>query len=84
MRSHQMLFIAVMFPFILFRLFPTDLFELFIDVGHYVRDLAAYEALRTKVSLYTVRKQILNGFIHLFSWFWGCKMKRNIALFWDK
>ncbi|XP_070691003.1 serine/threonine-protein kinase Nek10 [Pempheris klunzingeri] len=35
------------------RLFPTDLFELFIDVGHYVRDLAAYEALRTKVSLYT-------------------------------
>ncbi|XP_074508974.1 serine/threonine-protein kinase Nek10 [Sebastes fasciatus] len=35
------------------RLFPTDLFELFIDVGHYVRDLAAYERLQTKVSLYT-------------------------------
>ncbi|XP_039475575.1 serine/threonine-protein kinase Nek10 isoform X2 [Oreochromis aureus] len=35
------------------RLFPTDLFELFIDVGHYVRDLAAYEGLQTKVSLYT-------------------------------
>ncbi|XP_024917349.1 serine/threonine-protein kinase Nek10 isoform X2 [Cynoglossus semilaevis] len=34
------------------RLFPTDLFELFIDVGHYVRDLAAYERLQTKVSLY--------------------------------
>ncbi|KAG7216469.1 hypothetical protein INR49_001955 [Caranx melampygus] len=35
------------------RLFPTDLFELFIDVGHYVRDLTAYEGLQTKVSLYT-------------------------------
>ncbi|TMS11202.1 Serine/threonine-protein kinase Nek10 [Larimichthys crocea] len=35
------------------RLFPTDLFELFIDVGHYVRDLAAYEGLQTKVSFYT-------------------------------
>ncbi|XP_041844531.1 serine/threonine-protein kinase Nek10 [Melanotaenia boesemani] len=35
------------------RLFPTDLFELFIDVGHYVRDLTAYEGLQTKVSLFT-------------------------------
>uniref|UniRef100_A0A8P4GHX8 NIMA-related kinase 10 n=1 Tax=Dicentrarchus labrax TaxID=13489 RepID=A0A8P4GHX8_DICLA len=35
------------------RLFPTDLFELFIDVGHYVRDLTAYERLQTKVSLYS-------------------------------
>ncbi|KAK5600366.1 hypothetical protein CRENBAI_025249 [Crenichthys baileyi] len=35
------------------RLFPTDLFELFIDVGHYVRDLTAYEELQTQVSLYT-------------------------------
>ncbi|XP_029306527.1 LOW QUALITY PROTEIN: serine/threonine-protein kinase Nek10 [Cottoperca gobio] len=35
------------------RLFPTDLFELFIDVGHYVRDLTAYKGLQTKVSLYT-------------------------------
>ncbi|XP_029958129.1 serine/threonine-protein kinase Nek10 [Salarias fasciatus] len=35
------------------RLFPTDLFELFIDVGHYVRDLSAYEALQTQISLYT-------------------------------
>ncbi|XP_034409576.1 serine/threonine-protein kinase Nek10 [Cyclopterus lumpus] len=35
------------------RLFPTDLFELFIDVGHYVRELAAYEGLQTNVSLYT-------------------------------
>lgn len=45
--------------FIHFRLFPTDLFELFIDVGHYVRDLTAYDRLQTRVSLYTVRKQIL-------------------------
>ncbi|KAI9999845.1 hypothetical protein NQD34_011688 [Periophthalmus magnuspinnatus] len=35
------------------RLFPTDLFELFIDVGHYVRDLTAYETLQVKVSLYS-------------------------------
>ncbi|XP_029928077.1 serine/threonine-protein kinase Nek10 [Myripristis murdjan] len=34
------------------RLFPTDLFELFIDVGHYVRDLTAYEGLQAKVLLY--------------------------------
>uniref|UniRef100_A0AAV2MGK1 non-specific serine/threonine protein kinase n=1 Tax=Knipowitschia caucasica TaxID=637954 RepID=A0AAV2MGK1_KNICA len=37
------------------RLFPTDLFELFIDVGHYVRDLSAYETLQDKVSLYSCR-----------------------------
>ncbi|CAB1415296.1 unnamed protein product [Pleuronectes platessa] len=30
-----------------------DLFEMFIDVGHCVRDLTAYEGLQTKVSLYT-------------------------------
>ncbi|XP_062421680.1 serine/threonine-protein kinase Nek10 [Pungitius pungitius] len=35
------------------RLFSTDLFEPFIDVGHYVRDLAAYDGLQTKVSFYT-------------------------------
>eukprot|EP00063_Salmo_salar_P081349 XP_014056184.1 PREDICTED: serine/threonine-protein kinase Nek10 [Salmo salar] len=35
------------------RLFPTDLFELFIDVGHYVRDITVYEALQAKVCLYT-------------------------------
>uniref|UniRef100_A0A8C7M150 NIMA-related kinase 10 n=1 Tax=Oncorhynchus mykiss TaxID=8022 RepID=A0A8C7M150_ONCMY len=35
------------------RLFPTDLFEMFIDVGHYVRDITVYEALQAKVSLYT-------------------------------
>ncbi|XP_057689836.1 serine/threonine-protein kinase Nek10 isoform X1 [Corythoichthys intestinalis] len=35
------------------RLFPADLYEAFIDVGHYVRDLEAYEALRVKVSQYS-------------------------------
>ena len=29
---------------------------MFIDVGHYVRDLTAYQALQAAVSLYTVRK----------------------------
>ena len=27
----------------LFRLFPTELFEMFIDVGHYVTDIDAYK-----------------------------------------
>ncbi|KAJ3597442.1 hypothetical protein NHX12_000967 [Muraenolepis orangiensis] len=35
------------------RLFPTELFEMFIDVGHYVRDLTAYDPLQATVSLYT-------------------------------
>ncbi|KAJ7985422.1 hypothetical protein DPEC_G00351880 [Dallia pectoralis] len=35
------------------RLFPADLFEMFIDVGHYVRDITAYESLQAKVSLYS-------------------------------
>ncbi|KAL0984816.1 hypothetical protein UPYG_G00147330 [Umbra pygmaea] len=35
------------------RLFPSNLFEMFIDVGHYIRDITAYEALQAKVSLYT-------------------------------
>uniref|UniRef100_A0A671ENH6 Serine/threonine-protein kinase Nek10 n=1 Tax=Rhinolophus ferrumequinum TaxID=59479 RepID=A0A671ENH6_RHIFE len=33
------------------RLFPTDLFEVFIDVGHYVRDISAYEELVSKLNL---------------------------------
>lgn len=41
------------------RLFPTDLFEMFIDVGHYVRDIAAYQGLQAAVSLYTVRGALL-------------------------
>ncbi|XP_057280853.1 serine/threonine-protein kinase Nek10 [Pezoporus wallicus] len=33
------------------RLFPTDLFENFIDIGHYVRDISAYEELVSKLNL---------------------------------
>ncbi|KFO91682.1 Serine/threonine-protein kinase Nek10, partial [Buceros rhinoceros silvestris] len=33
------------------RLFPTGLFEIFIDVGHYVRDISAYEDLVSKLNL---------------------------------
>ncbi|XP_042561426.1 serine/threonine-protein kinase Nek10-like [Clupea harengus] len=35
------------------RLFPSDLFEMFIDVGHYIRDITAYQALQEKVSVFT-------------------------------
>ncbi|KFV05114.1 Serine/threonine-protein kinase Nek10, partial [Pterocles gutturalis] len=35
----------------LYRLFPTDLFEIFIDIGHYVRDISAYEELVSKLNL---------------------------------
>ncbi|XP_028820371.1 serine/threonine-protein kinase Nek10 isoform X2 [Denticeps clupeoides] len=33
------------------RLFPAEMLEMFIDVGHYVRDIAAYEGLQQKLSL---------------------------------
>ncbi|NXI42985.1 NEK10 kinase, partial [Galbula dea] len=33
------------------RLFPTDLFEIFIDIGHYVRDISAYEEVVSKLNL---------------------------------
>ncbi|XP_020927118.1 serine/threonine-protein kinase Nek10 isoform X3 [Sus scrofa] len=33
------------------RLFPTDLFEIFIDIGHYVRDISAYEELVSKLNV---------------------------------
>ncbi|KAM3823019.1 serine/threonine-protein kinase Nek10 [Vipera latastei] len=32
------------------RLFPTDLFESFIDVGHYIREISAYEELVLKLN----------------------------------
>ncbi|KAL2084440.1 hypothetical protein ACEWY4_019958 [Coilia grayii] len=35
------------------KLFPSDLFEMFIDIGHYVRDITVYEALQEKVSKFT-------------------------------
>lgn len=37
------------------RLFSPELFEMFIDVGHYVRDITAYEPLQEKIALLTVR-----------------------------
>lgn len=36
------------------RLFPTDLFEIFIDIGHYVRDISAYEDLVSQLNLLLV------------------------------
>uniref|UniRef100_A0A8C6MWH7 NIMA (never in mitosis gene a)- related kinase 10 n=1 Tax=Mus spicilegus TaxID=10103 RepID=A0A8C6MWH7_MUSSI len=33
------------------RLFPTDLFETFIDIGHYVRDIGAYKDLVSQLNL---------------------------------
>ncbi|KAM4882551.1 serine/threonine-protein kinase Nek10 isoform 2-T6 [Thomomys bottae] len=33
------------------RLFPTDLFETFIDIGHYIRDISAYDKLVLKLNL---------------------------------
>lgn len=42
------------------RLFPPELFEMFIDVGHYVRELNAYKALVDKISTLTVNiKRVL-------------------------
>lgn len=35
------------------RLFPPDLFEKFIDIGHYVRDLNAYKPLVDKITTLT-------------------------------
>ncbi|KAM9308162.1 serine/threonine-protein kinase Nek10 [Gastrophryne carolinensis] len=32
------------------RVFPPDLFEMFIDIGHYVRDIGAYEDLVSKLN----------------------------------
>ncbi|KAG8430251.1 hypothetical protein GDO86_018152, partial [Hymenochirus boettgeri] len=32
------------------RFFPPDLFELFIDIGHYVRDIKAYEEIVSKLN----------------------------------
>lgn len=40
------------------RLFPTDLFEIFIDIGHYVRDISAYEELVSKLNLLVVSLEI--------------------------
>ncbi|NXC28052.1 NEK10 kinase, partial [Campylorhamphus procurvoides] len=39
------------------RLFPTDLFEIFIDIGHYVHDIGPYEGLVSKLNL--LREDVL-------------------------
>ncbi|KAG2465022.1 NEK10 kinase, partial [Polypterus senegalus] len=39
------------------RLFSTEMFEMFIDIGHYVRDIAAYEKLVAAFHNLSVRKQ---------------------------
>ncbi|KAF5909879.1 serine/threonine-protein kinase Nek10, partial [Clarias magur] len=33
------------------RLFPPELFEMFIDIGHYVRDISAYTPLQERISV---------------------------------
>ncbi|KAK2815217.1 hypothetical protein Q7C36_023483 [Tachysurus vachellii] len=33
------------------RLFPPELFEMFIDIGHYIRDIAAYVPLQERISV---------------------------------
>ena len=40
------------------RLFPTDLFEIFIDIGHYVRDISAYEDLVSQLNLLLVSLEV--------------------------
>uniref|UniRef100_H3AHN6 NIMA related kinase 10 n=1 Tax=Latimeria chalumnae TaxID=7897 RepID=H3AHN6_LATCH len=32
------------------RLFPSDMFEMFIDIGHYIRDITTYEKLVAKLN----------------------------------
>ncbi|CAN2389740.1 protein serine/threonine kinase activity [Pristimantis euphronides] len=32
------------------RIFPSDLFEMFIDIGHYIREIGAYEDLVSKLN----------------------------------
>lgn len=39
-----------------YRLFTPELFEMFIDIGHYVRDLTAYEPLQEKINQLSVRR----------------------------
>ena len=36
------------------RLFPPDLFEMFIDIGHYKRELEAYHSLVEKINTISV------------------------------
>lgn len=47
-------YMKYVYAFFLCGLFPTDLFETFIDIGHYVRDISAYEELISKLNLLVV------------------------------
>ena len=37
------------------RVFPPDMFEMFIDIGHYNRDISAYKPLVKKINSLGVR-----------------------------
>ncbi|NWU14754.1 NEK10 kinase, partial [Cephalopterus ornatus] len=50
-RALRFLFSMERYRHVFKRLFPTDLFEIFIDIGHYVRDIRAYEGLVSKLNL---------------------------------
>ncbi|KAG8572933.1 hypothetical protein GDO81_012219 [Engystomops pustulosus] len=39
------------------RFFPPDLFEMFIDIGHYIREISAYEDLVSKLNSLPVKKR---------------------------
>ena len=49
-----------------YRLFPPDLFEKFIDVGHYVRDLNVYRDLVDKISALTVIHELFASIVSRF------------------
>ena len=38
----------------IFRLFPPDLFEMFIDVGHYITEINAYKGMLHYINTATV------------------------------
>lgn len=54
------------------RLFPPDLFDIFISVGHYVKELSAYKVLVEKINSYSVSvSYVLKIVILSYS---GCKI----------
>ena len=61
------------------RLFPPDLFEKFIDVGHYVRDLNAYRDLVDKISALTVIHELFASIVSPNSPFREAFLSRHIC-----
>lgn len=53
LRITTMLLLTLLFPG---RLFPPELFEMFIDIGHYVRDIAAYAPLQESIAVLSVNQ----------------------------